>query len=138
MNLSGLFGLGPNPFGSPPSAYDCGIQYSWYWWVIALQFACIVLAISGSTNKSLPSIYGIVTTLWSIYCYAFVIQTYQYQKAGESTTAWGPSYTINAAGAIAISTANFLFLIAHGLDDAINEPVVKEETKNPTSAGCQV
>jgi hypothetical protein len=57
----------------------------------------------------------------------------------EVRTAWGTSYTINAAGAIAISTANFLFLIAHGLNDSINNKhVVKEKTKNPTSAGCQV
>lgn len=83
----------------------------------------------------MASFYAIATALWSIYCYALVVQTYQYQKSSYGTT-WGPSYAVNAAGAVAVSTANFFYILARGLDDDTGDNAndEKKEMKNPTAA----
>ena len=58
-----------DPNNSNNLRYECGMQYSWYWTVVFLQFIALLIGLAAQiTNKksrtAAMAMYSTVTSLW--------------------------------------------------------------------------
>lgn len=105
-------------------SYDCGMQLSLFWWIIALQFFVLCMCIAGlffatfHARSAISFLLAIVTTLWCLWAYETLIPMYRYQADGSSGDDVGRAFKTMFAGAVATLVANFLFGILYGQDQA--------------------
>jgi len=142
-NFNGFFGLGLNsvqssvnaaggmgnaPSGTGNTDYNCGMQYSWYWWVVFFQFAVTIAGILGNFSglrygrSGINSFYAVAISQWAIFAYPMIYMVYLYQAWGRDQTdhnLWGQGYICGAAGAIICLVGDFLFLMTFGYDDSL-------------------
>eukprot|EP00195_Chlamydomonas_chlamydogama_P014401 CAMPEP_0202891632 /NCGR_PEP_ID=MMETSP1392-20130828/1643_1 /ASSEMBLY_ACC=CAM_ASM_000868 /TAXON_ID=225041 /ORGANISM="Chlamydomonas chlamydogama, Strain SAG 11-48b" /LENGTH=179 /DNA_ID=CAMNT_0049575441 /DNA_START=144 /DNA_END=683 /DNA_ORIENTATION=+ len=121
------FGLGANQLSEVlnrelADQYDCGVQYSYFWWVVALQMTCIIagtmaqFSIFAANGKlAITSLYCIQCVILCVYTYPMVIASYVYKET--NTNSWGQAYKLGAAGAVAVLASDFLYVLVFGYVD---------------------
>mmetsp|Transcript_11130 Transcript_11130/g.23994 ORF Transcript_11130/g.23994 Transcript_11130/m.23994 type:complete len:190 (-) Transcript_11130:791-1360(-) len=140
---AGIFGLGANRFSEffdrdAADIYDCGVQYSFYWWVISLHLACIVAGVLGQFAQwaangkvAIVGLYTIVSALYCVYVYPMIMAAYVYKD--DTSNVWGIGYKLAASGAIAAQIFNFLFILVFGHIEDI--PALHKQVKGGQPAG---